>query len=766
MKKKTHYAAPGADETFLRPATGGQWAPREIAVCAKAEMIWTAWIHRNGWSEYPVLSRKDATSNGELIGFGKESSNYSKPVFIDHINSKSPDVALFSVSQSGKASINIYETVNNKNIGIKCLEKLSSSCSSVYHMDALTLENGDIYIVYGGIAKGKKKISVYLVKRIAGTWSGEQELAWPEHSLNRPKLVADINGSAIALADVYADATYSICWIDLSQPSPVWHELYTGQGWNMFPSVAVDTSGRLWASWLNARTVRFKDVAGIKHHAMLAVHEDNRWQVLENGNSELCADLNLGLLPLKRYFGYDGLRRYPRLAPLSNNSMLLLWEQQKDEEEIWENLANGYLLGKIVKNEEFSETIKLADHGCCFAFDNKKIYQPEEFSYVVKSAHDKSGNDFVAKRIDLADSEPYQPTKTLDWSHWKEDDFKGETDKARNIAIPRRGGSGKLKLYWGDLHCHSVLSPDAEGEIDELYNFARDVAGLDFVALTDNDFYPPKTLLDSEINYIANVTAALSEKDFLALSGYEWTFHRPDANHSFNHRIVIYPDSEHLITARRNEAAGHTEKAFVEYLKKHGYFAFPHHGYWQMLNNEPAVEVTAGWGPYIKDADTVSKALNEGRVFSFLGNSDSHRFMPGLSGALTGVFAEALTHDAIVDAIKQGRCFATTGNRTVAWFYVNDCFMGGHLSTAERPVAVKWQITPHHKFESVTIIRDGQPVHRCTEISGEWLDREVVPGQHWYLLEVKEEGEYQRYPHNVASAWGKFLWTSPVWIKL
>ena len=55
-----------------------------------------------------------------------------------------------------------------------------------------------------------------------------------------------------------------------------------------------------------------------------------------------------------------------------------------------------------------------------------------------------------------------------------------------------------MGLFWADTHCHSVLSADAEGELDELAAFGRDIAGLDIMAIVDNDYYPYKALTGAE----------------------------------------------------------------------------------------------------------------------------------------------------------------------------------------------------------------------------------------------------------------------------
>ena len=57
------------------------------------------------------------------------------------------------------------------------------------------------------------------------------------------------------------------------------------------------------------------------------------------------------------------------------------------------------------------------------------------------------------------------------------------------------------QLFWGDIHGHSNLS-DGVCSVDDYYIYARDVAGLDFTALTDHDApwgrWVGKALSDSE----------------------------------------------------------------------------------------------------------------------------------------------------------------------------------------------------------------------------------------------------------------------------
>jgi hypothetical protein len=91
--------------------------------------------------------------------------------------------------------------------------------------------------------------------------------------------------------------------------------------------------------------------------------------------------------------------------------------------------------------------------------------------------------------------------------------------------------------------------------------------------------------------------------------------------------------------------------------------------------------------------------------------------------------------------------------------------MGG-VSASNSPPKLRWQVIPHQKLESIELIRDGKTIHSSNKNSGEWQDLTVPKGQHWYIIQAKEEGNYKRHPHNVAMAWGKYAWSSPIWLNI
>ncbi|MFH0963160.1 MAG: DUF3604 domain-containing protein [Planctomycetota bacterium] len=742
------YAGAGEDDRYLRPRGGQCLAPRQIAMCAREGRAWLSWVHYCRGRDRLAVAEHEGRSPSRLVKLA-EGAAFGRPALMCR-----PGGAIEVFCAAGKGGRFRIERFRKGRAGWEHVEGIRCRGGGAYHLDATATGDAGVALAYTAFSEPERGAQLYVRRGEGGRWGAEERLGLRGGFVSRPRLALDGAGRASVIADAYRDGRYAVVWRELDGGE--WTEVSRGEEWCLFPSIVRDAGGSLWAAWLREYPVRRGDVMGMWQEARVARRDGCRWKEVGNGAA---AALNLGLLPIRRYFGYNGLRRYPRLAASEDGSVWLLWEQQKGEEEIWENVKRGWLCAKRWEGRKWSETVALADDGTCYAVDEKGLHPAGEIVYAVKGEHRASGNDFEVRRASAASSARCALPGRERWRGWKREALPAE---------PRRKAlKGGWKLFWGDLHCHSVFSPDAEGEPDELYHFARDVARLDFACVVDNDFYPDKALLSSEAEELARVARACSREDsFVGLSGFEWTYHRGDRGRSFNHRIVIFPGGERRIL-RRIEKAGATEKAFRENVERLGYLSIPHHARWRLwgIKDECVVEVTSAWGTYILDAPTVHDALAAGRRFGFVGNSDSHRFLPGLSGALTGVYAEELSREGIITALCQRRCFATTGNRTRMEFRVNDAFMGEETRTKGRPV-VRWSVRAQGELERVEVVRDGEVVMRCRHEDGEWTDGGAAAGTHWYYLRAKERGVQRRYPHNVAAAWGKWAWTSPVWVSV
>ena len=596
----------------------------------------------------------------------------------------------------------------------------------------------------------------------------------------RPWLAAGDAGLFLAW-DAYRDGAYEVGLAKWDGSG--WRTVETlrepGERW-MAPKVAV-TRGGVYLTWLALREV--SDDLGIADHwplAMLArVSEDGLALVRDPDHPDddrIAADLRGGLLAVGRYNGYHGLRRNPQLSVSADGGTWLLWESGLETG----GAHQGFLAGRPVRADGLGPARVLHRDGYSYA-------APAAFggeALPVAFYNDAGGppKGLQAARLDLAGVEPFMVEPGY-WRRWRVARVPASPRPTRGVAVDGE----ELHVFWADTHCHSVYSADAEGEVDELIHFARDEAELDAVCILDNDYYPHKAHTEAEWRAHQEFCRHFTrEGEFIVFPGYEFTFHRDDLTPDFNHRTVIYARPGGRIV-RRHDADGHTDVKLLATLRDSGAMLWPHHWPYKLLDTsiERNVEILSSWLVAMEETPFTMDQLRAGERFGFIGASDTHRACPGLGGALTGVYADALTPKALFDAYRNRRTVATQGFRISVDFRVNGVFIGGEGACDGAPV-VEATIEANDPIAFVEVVRDGDVVHRgepqgkACELCFE--DTDAASGDHFYFLRVRLEGDPSfnmtpdgnwrrvfsskgRYPHNFARARGVFAWTSPVWIE-
>ena len=342
-------------------------------------------------------------------------------------------------------------------------------------------------------------------------------------------------------------------------------------------------------------------------------------------------------------------------------------------------------------------------------------------------------------------------------------------------AATAGSGETELSLFWADLHVHSTHSADAEGYVDELIAYARDLAHLDCMAISDNDKHL-LSLTSSEYDLDYHFTRHFAHLDDLVLlPAFEWSqMRRASGRRTSNHRTVIAGESD-LPLLRYTEVEGEPLAALAAHAEEHGAILHPHHEHWEFLSDswtETNMEVCSGWRVHMLDPayrEKIHQALKSGRRLGFIGCSDGHRRTAGTGGGLTGIYAEELTRPAILDALRQHRCFATDGSRIALQFWVSDVFMGG-AGTITSPPDIRWQAQLTDAPATVILMRDGKAIrHWQTEdaqAAGRHTDADAAPGPHFYYLWVEQSKAWRNHLSNVAPAWGPRAWSSPVWMDV
>lgn len=255
---------------------------------------------------------------------------------------------------------------------------------------------------------------------------------------------------------------------------------------------------------------------------------------------------------------------------------------------------------------------------------------------------------------------------------------------------------------FGDIQQHSAHS-DGVGSADEAYLRARDVYGDDFVALTDHESFLGKRTGPGEWSYLQAVADRYEQPgEFNTLIAYEWTGTRFPGP---GHKCVYFPTTGAALVSRDDVPVGRDAVARIRDL---GGFASPHHIGWTGADEaghepagQPLWEICSVHGCYehvdhplgqrgdLRD-QMVDEMLRRGHRFGFTASSDSHGLLwhhgesrkrdPYRTG-LTAVQARERTRAAIYQALRERRCYATSGAKILLDVTVNGAPMGSELRT-------------------------------------------------------------------------------------
>jgi len=349
------------------------------------------------------------------------------------------------------------------------------------------------------------------------------------------------------------------------------------------------------------------------------------------------------------------------------------------------------------------------------------------------------------------------------------------------VSNPMRVSAEAPRVRFGDLHGHSNLS-DGTAVPADWFAYARDAAGLDFVSLTDHDhwgipFLDERPALRARIHRAAE--AAHAPGAFVTLHGYEWT------SWLYGHRHVVWFDDRLRDWPSSLSPEHETPEQLWEALRGQPALTFAHHSAggpiatdWSIPPDpelEPLTEVVSVHGaseapdaPAVIYAavrgNFVRDALNRGYRLGFVGSGDSHDGHPGLahlgaaSGGLAGVFSEALTRDALHDALADRRAYATNGPRILLEVRLAGELMGRTIAAAglaeEETLVV--DVVGTAGIERVDVVRSGSVV-----ASADGEDRsDLLLG---YPVRALRAGEYLYV--RVVQRDGGAAWSSPFFIE-
>lgn len=359
-------------------------------------------------------------------------------------------------------------------------------------------------------------------------------------------------------------------------------------------------------------------------------------------------------------------------------------------------------------------------------------------------------------------------------------------------TVPARPAAAQYRIFWGDVHGHTRHS-DGKGSLDDYFTYARDVAKLDFVIVTDHDFGngKPTWQMPKETWTLTQDKADEYTVDgsFIAIAGYEWTSQPkywtdvgkdeiserlfPGPPKFYNHKNVYFPSRvDHIFSAK--DPPYFTPERLAEAVCRRGGLIHNNHpdagpegrDQWDYPARQSAVITNTEIRPdtlryegktHQLDCERIVREfLNRGGKTGFVLGTDTHEGKPA---ARTAVLAERLTRTAIFDALRNRRNYAVSHARIVLDFQIHGHRMGEDFIPQDAPEIVV-SVAGTAPLAEVAIIRDGAALHRIAPNNPQaeftYRDDTFRQSSYYYLRVIQSDADEHGNP--------SYAWSSPIWV--
>jgi hypothetical protein len=290
-------------------------------------------------------------------------------------------------------------------------------------------------------------------------------------------------------------------------------------------------------------------------------------------------------------------------------------------------------------------------------------------------------------------------------------------------AQPSVGG---FKVYYGSLHNHTSVS-DGQGTPDEAYNYAKNVAQLDFFGLAEH-----ANLMNAAEWLLIKTTADLYNEDsvFAAFYGFEWTTY-----FSYGHVTVVNtPDY------CSNSSPTNTFGGLINWLNARNGAAFFNHPGWDAFafnefnhfSDPPCSKFVGmelwndhdGFSKYYYNNGYYSSDGNKGYFDEALirdwkigaaGGDDNHTATWGTATQFNmGVLAPAKTRSDIFDAILARRFFSTIDKNLVLSFKINGHEMGSTILGGTWNAVIETFDADNEVIVNIDLLKNGSVIQTWT----------------------------------------------------
>jgi hypothetical protein len=298
------------------------------------------------------------------------------------------------------------------------------------------------------------------------------------------------------------------------------------------------------------------------------------------------------------------------------------------------------------------------------------------------------------------------------------------------------------QFYWGDLHAHTSYSDGVQTPVDA-YRHAREVAKIDFFAVTDHD---AELTFDEYADVRRQADAFDKPGSFAALYGVEWTTTQGHICYYMGDRFRLSTD---------------LESAYREFgeLRVMAHFNHPAIGDFNHGRYSP-MAAAAMYGVEARNPQEEAsyiQMLNAGWRVGTDGSQDKHNATWGDGPHWTVALAKQLSRRGILEALRARRTYSTWDRNMRLEFVVDGEDMGAAISR------------PAGRLPCIVDARDpdaGERITRIDLIVDGRTGTSVSPGAaayHWRTRAALGRGRHYVFVR-VTEADGNVARSSPVWV--
>ncbi|MFN0150365.1 MAG: hypothetical protein ACKVU1_06595 [bacterium] len=326
------------------------------------------------------------------------------------------------------------------------------------------------------------------------------------------------------------------------------------------------------------------------------------------------------------------------------------------------------------------------------------------------------------------------------------------------------------QVFWGNMHSHTILS-DGVGTVLQAYTYARDTANIDILAITDHSHY----LTASEYTSLRSTADVFNAAGgFVAIAAQELGIANATGYGHMNvwdaPTVASSAAFENLDLAYAFAIAANKPAGFNHPISMNGESIFENFAF--NFSADAVVEgIEVRNGKRTSDYETqYRQALANGWHIGALANQDNHQGKWGdqlnnNSGNdiyLTGILAETLTTDAVMEALANRRFYACEINpvtdRVTLSFKADGRVMGEIYGSSDRAIdleiaasAVTSNLSTYNLYRNGTVIKTGSIGSLSWNLA--YTDTVPASGEYYYFVRLQQTDLDK-------------TWSSPIWVEV